>query len=66
MGSTGLRHVGGLLPAQALTQLIHLRGLGLPVAMETKTHRGARSVWVKGALVTAKWREGVIIEVKRQ
>ena len=47
MGSAGLWHVGGLLPAQALAQLIHFRGLGLPVAMETETHRGARSVCVK-------------------
>lgn len=32
----GLRHVGGLLPAQALTQLIHLHALKLSVAENKK------------------------------
>lgn len=36
MGSTGLRHVGGLLPAQALTQFVHLHALKLSVAEESQ------------------------------
>lgn len=36
MRPAGLRHVRGLLPAQALTQLIHLHALKLSVAEDKK------------------------------
>lgn len=37
MRSAGLGHVGGLLPPQALTKLVHLRGHVLPGTGERET-----------------------------
>lgn len=34
MRSAGLWHIGGLLPPQALTKLVHLRGHVLPVTVD--------------------------------
>lgn len=41
VGSAGLGHVGGLLPPQALTKLVHLRGHVLPGTVDTERNRGS-------------------------
>lgn len=40
MRSAGLWHVGGLLPPQALTKLVHLRGHVLPGTVDTERDVG--------------------------
>lgn len=46
MRSAGLWHIGGLLPPQALTKLVHLRGHVLPGTVDTvrEGRRGSGSV----------------------
>lgn len=40
MRPAGLWHVGGLLPPQALTKLVHLRGHVLPGTVDTERDVG--------------------------
>ena len=40
MRSAGLWHIGGLLPPQALTKLVHLRGHVLPGTVDTGRDAG--------------------------